>query len=64
MKLQKSNKVAIKCNTYRVICLFKDVPVPEVLSERGKLAGFCVKRLEYDMENIYYIKAKRAFTLT
>jgi len=35
-----------------------------VLSERGKLAGFCVKRLEYDMENIYYIKAKRAFTLT
>jgi len=27
MKLQKSNKVAIKCNSYRVIYLFMDVPV-------------------------------------
>jgi len=30
MKLQKSNKVAIKCNSYRVIYLFMDVPVPAV----------------------------------
>jgi hypothetical protein len=27
MKLQKSNKVAIKCNSYRLTYLFMDVPV-------------------------------------
>ena len=41
-----------------------------VLARRGsvvggeKLAGFCEKRLEYDMENIYYIKPKTTFALT
>ncbi len=36
----------------------------DVLSERGKLAGFCEKRLKYDIENICYIKPKIVFALT